>query len=993
MAINKNIQTQTENQESNALPRTQDQACAITNKSLFPIIGIGASAGGLEAFEQFFRNVPENNAMAFILIPHLAPGHPSILTEILQRTTKMPVVEAQDQMVIEPDHVYVIPPNRDMAIFHGTLQLSTPEVARGMRMHIDFFFRSLAEDQTEKAIGIILSGTGTDGTLGLRAILGNGGVSFVQEPSTAKYDGMPTNAVNNGLGTYVLPVEKMPQQLMQYVKTLLCQIIKPRPQMPPEMRALNKIIMLIRSRTGHDFALYKKTTILRRIEQRMTTHAIENMDSYSHYLHEHSSEVVLLFKDFLINVTSFFRDNETFEMLKTDILPRLFANKPENYVFRIWVAGCSTGEEAYSIVILFREYMDESGHEFKVQIYATDIDDDAIAKARSGYYPPNIALDVTPKRLRKFFIKEDSGFRIRKDIREMVIFAIHNVIKDPPFTKLDMVSCRNLLIYLEPELQKRVITICHYAIKPGGILFLSPSESIGSNELFIPLNNKWKFFEAKAAFSPASRMINGDIHGLNDGLDKEHVNVSRPQKEINIAELTRRALLQSYAPASVVTDEKGGILYVHGETGKFLRPAPGNASLNIMEMAREGLQLDLRHAIIAACAQKKEIVCKDLVVGTNGGSQSMNLTVRPLSMTGAPGGLLLVSFHEIKPKGKRTRAKKTSELLQPGRVEELEQELLATKENLHSTVEELQASNEELKSTNEEAQSTNEELETSKEELQSINEELLTVNAELNNKVGELIEIQNDVKNILDNTHIGMIFLDKKLLIKRFTPEVVRVFRLASSDIGRHLGDIKSNIEGYEPVDNAQEVLDSFVQKENVVQTINKDWYLIRLLPYRTTDTVIDGVVMTFIDITERKKVDEIQLARTYSENIVDAIREPLLVLDGELKIISASRSFYETFNVAPQDTVGCFIYDLGNRQWDIAKLRGLLENILTQNSKFENFEIEHDFPSIGHKKMLLNARGIPVKASKTQLILLAIEDITDKKHSYRMENPKNRGN
>jgi two-component system CheB/CheR fusion protein len=989
MAINKNIQT--ENQESNALPLTQDEACVIENTPSFPIIGIGASAGGLEAFEQFLRNVPTDNGMAFILVSHLDPDHASMLTEILQRITKMPVVEARDQMVIEPDHVYVIPPNRDMAILHGTLQLSTPELTRGMRMHIDFFFRSMAEDQREKAIGIILSGTGSDGTLGLRAILGNGGVSFVQEPSTAKYDGMPANAINNGLATYILPVEKMPQQLIHYVKTLLYQIVKPLPQMPGEVSALNKIIVLLRSRTGHDFSFYKKSTILRRIERRMTIHVIENMESYARFLRDNPDEVTNLFKELLINVTSFFRDKEAFELLKTEIIPRLFLNKPENYEFRIWVIGCATGEEAYSIAILLREYMDEIGQEFKVHIYATDIDEDAIIKARTGFYSPNIAIDITPEILKKFFKKEESGFKIRKDIREMVVFALQNVTRDPPFTKLDMVSCRNLLIYLEPELQKRVIIICHYALKPGGKLFLSPSESIGNTDLFSPINKKWKLYAAKTVYSPASSLLNGDMQWYEQ-VGKESVKVSSPKKEINIAELTQRELLKS-APASVVTDEKGGILYVHGETGKFLRPAPGNASLNIVEMAREGLQLELRHAILAACANKKEIVSKELVVGTNGGSQSVILTVKPLFATGAPVGLLLISFQEIKSNGKRTRANKTSGIHEAGRVEELEHELLDTKEILHNTVEELQASNEELmsineevQSTNEELQSTNEELETSKEELQSVNEELITVNDELTDKIEQLSGMENDVKNILENTHIGMIFLDKELLIRRFSPESVRIFRLVSSDIGRYFGDVKSNIEETDLVDDAREILDSFVPKEKVVQTINKDWYLVRILLYRTTETVVEGVVMTFIDITERKKADEVILARNYAENIVDAIREPLIVLDGDLKVITASRSFYQVFGVLPQDTVGCFIYDLGNRQWDIAKLRELLGNILTNNTKFDNIEIDHDFPGIGHKKMLLNARSLPMKGDKAQLILFVIEDITDKKQSEQIE-------
>ncbi|MGC1403780.1 MAG: chemotaxis protein CheB, partial [Thermodesulfobacteriota bacterium] len=463
----------------------------------FPIIGLGASAGGLEAFEQFFHHLAPDSGMAFVLVSHLDPGHASMLTEILQRTTTMTVIEAQDQMVLAPNRVYVIPPNRDLAIFHGAIQLSIPERQRGQRMPIDFFLRSLAEDQGERAIGVILSGTGSDGTQGLRAIIGAGGVSFVQDPTKAKYDGMPTSAIQGGLATYILPVEKMPEQLVLYRKNFFEKKIKTALPVPATTNALNKIMMIIRSKTSHDFSLYKQSTIRRRIERRMAAHKIEDTETYAHYLKENILEVQLLFKEFLINVTSFFRDPEAFAVLKKDILPALFVQKPENYCFRIWVLGCATGEEAYSIAILFREFMDETKQEYKVQIYSTDIDEDLIAIARAAIYPSNIAIDVSPERLRRFFVKEATGLRIKKEIREMVIFATQNVIKDPPFTKLDLLSCRNLLIYLEPELQGRLFPTFHYALKPGGVLFLSPSESIGSfPDLFAPISKKWKFFQA-----------------------------------------------------------------------------------------------------------------------------------------------------------------------------------------------------------------------------------------------------------------------------------------------------------------------------------------------------------------------------------------------------------------------------------------------------------------------------------------------------------------
>jgi two-component system CheB/CheR fusion protein len=441
----------------------------------FPIIGMGASAGGLEAFEKFFHNVPPDSGMAFVLVSHLDPTHVSILTEILQRTTAMPVVEVQDQMAVAPNSVYVIPPNRDMAIFHGVLQLSVPEQPRGQRMPIDAFLRSLADDQGENAIGIILSGTGTDGTLGLRAILGGGGVSLVQEPATAKYDGMPISAIQAGFATHVLPVEKMPQVLLTGIHSLTVR--QETPPAPMAVSGINRILMLLRSNTGHDFSFYKKSTIGRRIERRMLQHNIENTEIYARYLKENPAEVKLLFKELLINVTSFFRDAEAFASLKSEILPLLFEGKPEDYVFRVWVAGCATGEEAYSIAMLLREFMDETRQELKIQIYSTDLDDSAINVARAGIYPPNIAQDIDPERLRRFFVKVEAGYRVKKDIREMVVFATQNVIKDPPFTRLDLLSCRNVMIYLEPELQNRLIPAFHYALKPGGVLSSRPPKA------------------------------------------------------------------------------------------------------------------------------------------------------------------------------------------------------------------------------------------------------------------------------------------------------------------------------------------------------------------------------------------------------------------------------------------------------------------------------------------------------------------------------------
>jgi two-component system CheB/CheR fusion protein len=961
----------------------------------FPIIGIGASAGGLEAFELFFKTMPADSGMAFVLVPHLDPGHASMLSDILQRNTTMPVHEAEDQTPIEPDHVYIIPPGRDMAVFHGVLNLSLPEKSGGLRHPIDSFFRSLAEDLGERAICIILSGSGSDGTLGLRAILGAGGISFVQEPATAKYDGMPTSAVQSGLATYVLPVDKMPDQLVAYIRTIADTGVPPVRPVPTESSAIRRITMLLRSKTGNDFSRYKQSTIRRRIERRMAVHNLTNMDAYARYLAENDPEVHILFKEMLINVTSFFRDREAFEALMQVVLPRLFEHKPENYTFRIWVPGCASGEEAYSLAMLFREYMENTRQEFRLQIYATDIDDDAIAMARAGHYPSNISIDVSPERLSRFFVKEETGFRIKKAIREMVVFAIQNVIKDPPFTKMDLISCRNLLIYLEPELQGQVIPAFHYALKPEGVLFLSPSEGIGNfTDLFSPLDKKWRIYSVKPSSQSTRTLVAQRYPWAGEHPAKEPAGAGARAGTVNFAELSRRVLLQSFAPPSVITDEAGNILFVHGDTGRYLQPAQGQPSTSIIDMAREGLQMDLRLAIQNAAARKKPVITKDLQVRTNGGIHGVDLMIRPLADPDAVQDLLLISFQDSPqhPPAQRRRSKSSAAKGESKRVEELELDLAYTKENLQATIEEMQAANEELKSTNEELQSTNEELqstneelETSKEELQSVNEEIVTVNAELQAKIEQLTDIQNDMKNLLENVNVATIFLDGRLAIRRFTRDATRVFRLAAADAGRPLADIRSLVPDADLIADAAAVLDSLIPRERQVQTTNHEWFLARILPYRTLENVIDGVVMTFSDITALKAFEaEVKAARDYAESIVDTVREPLVVLNDTFEVVSASRAFYRMFEVKPEETVGRKLFALGERQWDIPKLHELLETVLPKDTAFENFVVEQDFPGIGKKTLLLNARRIPGVAGATRLILLAMEESIPQKTQKR---------
>lgn len=966
----------------------------------FPIVGMGASAGGLEAFEKFFIHMPPNRGIAFVLIPHLAPTHASILTDLLGRYTKMNVVEVKDGMKIEPNSVYVIPPNKVMSIHDGIFKLSKPEEPHGLRMPIDSFFRSLAADRKEKAICIILSGSGSDGTLGLKAISEAGGLSIVQEPATAQYDGMPKSAIDTGLVDFILPVEKMPEQLMTYVKYVHPKKVKKVPiALDKDSKLLKDIIMTLRTKTGHDFSLYKKSTILRRITRRMNIHDITDTALYLRYLQEHPDEVKMLLKEFLISVTSFFRESEAFGVLKKKIFPMLLKNKPENYTIRVWVPGCATGEEAYSVAIILKEYIEEHRRNFRIQIFGTDIDEDAIATARAGIYPSNISIDVNQERLRRFFVKEDNTYRIKKDIRESVIYAVQDVTRDAPFTKMDLISCRNLLIYFDTELQNKILPLFHYSLNPDGVLFLGPSESIGGHtNLFTTLDKKWKFFKCRKTVSLPRAIIHPEpalIHGDISVSMKPEV---RKTAEAGIEEIAQKILLKKFTPPCVIIDEKGDILYIHGRTGKYLEPARGRATLNIVDMAREGLQFELLSTIRTITSRRKEVTYEGLQVKTNGGVQAVNLIVKPIDEPEVKQKLFLVVFEDVLPvrQGKAGREKSKQGQKYDKRISSLGRELQYTKGKLKDTIEEQQAymeelksANEEMQSTNEELQSTNEELETSKEELQSVNEELITVNSELQSKIDQLSRSESDMKNLLDNIKAGIIYLDGNLHIKRFNMEATRVFNMIKTDIGRPILDIVSGLTYENFIADAQEVLDKLIPKKIEVQTKDKNWYLMQIIPYRTLENVIDGVVVTFTDVNAVKHAEEkgrqrelniTQIALKYVEAIVETVREPLVVLDSDLRVISANQSFYKIFRVDKAETVGRHIYELGNRQWDIPELRKLLERILPENNFFENFKVTHNFLDIGEKTMLLNARRIIHKGVGTQMILLAIEDITGQK-------------
>ena len=827
-----------------------------------PTIAIGASAGGLEALEQFFAPIPAVCGAAFVVIQHLDPTHKGMLPELLQRATPMRVVQIIDRMKIKPDSVYVIPPNKDLSILHGRLHLLEPVAPRGLRLPIDSFFKALACDQLERAIGVILSGMGSDGTLGLRAIKENAGLAAVQLPDCAKFDAMPRSAVDAGLADIIAPPNELSGRIFAYLKHKPRGVNAiPEPILALKSQsALAQIVILLRERTYNDFSFYKKNALYRRIERRMGLHQIDAIASYVRYLRENPQELDLLFKELLIGVTSFFRDPAVWETLKAKAIPALLAAYPAGKDMRAWVPACSTGEEAYSLAIVFKEALEQipATRRFSLQIFSTDLDQDAIGQARLGCYPASIAADVSAERLSRFFSVEANGYRINKEIREMVLFAHQNVIMDPPFTKLDILSCRNLLIYLGPELQKKLIPLFHYALTPNGLLLLGNAESIGGyHYLFDVIDNPSRLYQRTAHPLSINEVDFPTQYFPVAALAQSATSKVNPNA--NLQTLADQLLLQSFSPAAVLINPEGDILYVSGRTGKYLEPAAGKANWNIHAMAREGLRHVLTGAIKKAQRQTEAVQLPGLSVSNEGGTQTLKLTVQAIANPGALKGMLFVVFTDSPAPSPRPGVRKSPNMAHTVVMDELRQaneELQSLREEMQSSQEELRSANEELQSTNEELQSSNEELMTSKEEMQSLNEELQTVNAELQAKVDDLSRASNDMNNLLNSMEIATVFLDNRLNIRRFTSHTTRVFKLIAADVGRPLSDIVTDLEYPQLQQDAQEVLHTLIFSEKQVKARHEGWFKVRIMPYRTQENSIDGVVITFIDITETKKLE-----------------------------------------------------------------------------------------------------------------------------------------
>ncbi len=970
-------------------------------KASFPIVGIGASAGGLEALEAFFDNLPEESGMAFVVITHTDPKHTSLLPDILKRKTKkaVDVKQIEDDMPVQANCVYLPPSDRDPFIGGETFHLRERPARDEVHMPVDLFFKSLSEARGERAGCVILSGTGSDGTYGLRAIKEKSGIVVVQEPASARHTGMPASAIDTGLADFVITPAEMAGRLIEYFKHPV--EIKPLPDKrnKKESDSLKKIKALLANRTRHDFNLYKDGTLNRRIARRIAVTRSRNASDYLQTLYRDDGEVRALFQDLLIGVTSFFRDPEAFVHLQKHALPILFSKKKAGETLRVWIPGCSTGEEAYSVAIILKEYMQESDVSKEMQIFGTDIDPLAIDKARTGTYIWNIVSDVGPERLRRFFDKEGDRYRVKREIRESVVFAEQNLLRDPPFSDLDLLVCRNLLIYLKPEAQQRLVPLFHYTLKKHGILFLGNSESIGRfPELFEPFSKQYSIFRKREiANRPPIRFPTGKTPPTAQDIEKGDEGEGPVWAHIGPEKAVEEILLKEFVPACVIVNESGEILYTRGRTGKYLELAPGKPFLNVADMAREGLRFSLLSALRRAGDEKKPVHHKGLQVKTNGEHQWIDLTVKRFNRPPFEDAFIVaIEEREAPEKSAEAPEPGKTEVLEKDRLGKLARELARTKQEYRGAMEELETSNEELRSTNEEMQSaneelqsTNEELESSREELQSLNEELNTVNSELQVKIRELDDSYQAVTDALDSTLIALVFLDKELCVVRFTKAVTRLINLIESDVGRPLEHFSDNLDGEDLSDKAALVLKSLTPFESEVKTEDGHWYRMNIRIHRREEHIIEGVVLTFANIDAQKRAQqeieamksrEAQSARRFAESIVDTVGEALLVLDEQMRVVTANRRFFNHFGTDREETEGKSLFELGNGQWNIPELRRLLEETTEQRKAFEDYPVEHRFTKIGLRKMLLNGCHLREEDPTQNKILLAIEDVTDRR-------------
>ncbi|TRX16307.1 chemotaxis protein CheB [Flavobacterium franklandianum] len=962
----------------------------------FPIVAIGCSAGGLETLEQFFTNIPDDNGMAFIIIQHLDPNHIGMMPELLQRMTSMTVSQVTDGQKVRPNCVYVIPPNKSMSILNSKLYLFAPVVTHSIRLPIDFFFRSLANDRQENSIGIILSGMGSDGSLGVKAIKEKNGIVLVQEPTTAKFDSMPSRATEAIVPDIIAPVEELPTKLIEFLKFM------PQAKIDLELDIknksnLDKIIILLREQTGHDFSMYKNSTLFRRIERRKGIHKIDKIQNYVRLMLENPKETEILFKELLIGVTSFFRDPEVWKKLGEEVLPEMLEKLPNGYTLRAWVTGCSTGEEAYSLAIVFKETLAKvkSHKNLSLQIFATDLDYEAIEKARKGVFHQNIVTDVSPERISKFFIGDNEGYRVNAAIREMIVFAPQNVIKDPPFTKLDILTCRNMLIYMESELQNKLMALFNYSLNQGGIMILGSAETLGNgNEGFEVIDSKLKLFK-RSLIPRESRLL--DFPSSFSITNKTTPKMKSPQKVVeNIQTLADQILLQQFTPASVMVNDKGDIIYITGRTGKYLEPVAGKANWNIYAMLREGLRIVFPANFQKSLKTYDPVKLKNVKI-ENSKNQFVDITIQRLEKPEAIKDMILVVFNDVSEivESKVANNLKTANLSTSSNKIELElelelnqcfEDLQTVREEMQTSQEELKSTNEELQSTNEELQSTNEELTTSKEEMQSLNEELQTVNSELQNKVADFSRSINDMKNLLNSTEIATLFLDKELNIRRFTDPITEIFKVRASDIGRPFTDLVTDLKYPEIGTNAKLVIKNLTSIENEIETIDERWFNIKIMPYRTIDDHIDGLVFTFNNITKFKKLElelknankSLELNReTQYRHLFESAKDGILMLDADTgKITDVNPFLIKLLGYSKEEFLEKAIWEIGFLKDIIANKENFTELQKKSIIRYENLPLE----SAKGKKIYVEFISNQYKVDNHKVIQCFIRDITEKK-------------
>jgi len=938
------------------------------------------SAGGLEVATAFLNAMPADSGMGFVIVQHLDPTRESMLAEILSRETKMPVVQIEEGMRVEPNRVHIIIPAKTLLISDGILRLVEPEAPRGQRHPIDKFFSSLAEDQKAKAIAIVLSGAGSNGTAGLADIKQAGGLCIAQDPEIAKFDSMPRHAIASGSVDLVLSPADMPEALRRYASHSYVHAARPEMEEGPGAdgsgSGLDDVLTLLHARAGHDFSQYKHKTLSRRIHRRMGLAHLEKLDDYLDLLSQDPEEAGQLVKDLLIHVTAFFRDADAWDALDREVITPMVEKAERGQSIRVWVPACSTGEEAFTIAMILAEHNDASNKELAIKIFATDAAEHHLSAARRATFPGSMVESLPAKRIGRFFDKlDDNYYRIKPEIRDTVLFAPQNLLQDPPYSRMDLVSCRNLLIYLEPAAQEKVLSLTHFALRENGFLFLGNAESIGRREhLFACVSKRWRIFRR---VGPArSAALDFKQWPVRDG--PVPGTVAQPK----LADIALKTLAERFAPASVLIDRNYRVLHFHGSTDDYLTQPSGAPTMDLLTLTREGLRMAVRSAVRRAIAESEAVTLR--ATFKIGACQTVLVTAAAVH-DGSSDNLILVSFAKDKGADLKSPSREAETVAAPdgkleGELRSAREEMRATVEQYETANEELTAANEEVTSINEELQATNEELEASKEELQALNEELITVNGQLDSKIAELAEAGDDLRNLLDGNEIATIFLDSKLRIKWFSPAIQGLFDLLDKDIGRPIANFTQKFAFGDLLENAKAAIERLTTFEEEVRADDGRCLLLRVLPYRSRDNRIVGAVATFIDITELKSTQAaIAEARDYAEAIVETIRDPLIALSGDLLVRSANPAFHQTFGTSDADAIGRPIYELADNRWDVPELRTLLEEKLPTQRRIDDYEIGLDVPRLGMRCMLLNARCIPSEDGRAAFILLALEDITER--------------